>query len=58
MRSYLNDAPGQKNADMVEKSPLANPGLRMILVSHHLSPEWREQFTKVYDLRRGQPPRT
>ena len=40
----------QKNADIVEKSLLANPELTLILVSHHLAPERKEQFTQVYDL--------
>ena len=40
----------QKNADIVEKSLLANPELTLILVSHHLTPERKEQFTRVYDL--------
>ncbi len=40
----------QKNADIVEKSLLANPDLTLILVSHHLSPERKAQFTGVYDL--------
>ena len=40
----------QKNADIVEKSLLANPNLTLILVSHHLTPERKEQFTQVYDL--------
>lgn len=39
----------QKNADIVEKSLLANPDLTLILVSHHLTPERKEQFTQVYD---------
>ncbi len=39
----------QKNADIVEKSLLANPELTLILVSHHLTPERKEQFTQVYD---------
>ncbi len=43
----------QKNADIVEKSLLANPDLTLILVSHHLAPERKEQFTQVFDL---QPP--
>jgi len=43
----------QKNADIVEKSLLANPDLTLILVSHHLTPERKEQFTQVFDL---QPP--
>ena len=40
----------QKNADIVEKSLLANPGLTLILVSHHLTPERKAQFTQVFDL--------
>ncbi len=40
----------QKNADIVEKSLLANPDLTLILVSHHLTPERKGQFTRVYDL--------
>lgn len=40
----------QKNADIVEKSLLANPDLTLILVSHHLTQERKEQFTQVYDL--------
>lgn len=40
----------QKNADIVEKSLLTNPELTLILVSHHLSPERKRQFTQVYDL--------
>ena len=43
----------QKNADIVEKSLLANPDLTLILVSHHLTQERKEQFTQVFDL---QPP--
>ena len=43
----------QKNADIVEKSLLANTDLTLILVSHHLTPERKEQFTQVFDL---QPP--
>ena len=43
----------QKNADIVEKSLLANPDLTLILVSHHLTPERKKQFTQVFDL---QPP--
>lgn len=35
----------QKNADIIEKSLLANPDLTLILVSHHLTPERKEQFT-------------
>ena len=41
----------QKNADIVEKSLLANPDLTLILVSHHLTPERKRQFTRVYDLK-------
>ena len=40
----------QKNAGIVEDSLLANPELTLILVSHHLSPERKGQFTQVYDL--------
>ena len=40
----------QKNADIVEKSLLSNPDLTLILVSHHLTPERKEQFTQVFDL--------
>ena len=40
----------QKNADIVEKSLLANRRLTLILVSHHLSPERKAQFTQVYEL--------
>lgn len=40
----------QKNADIVEQSLLASPELTLILVSHHLTPERKEQFTQVYDL--------
>ena len=40
----------QNNADIVEKSLLDNPELTLILVSHHLTPERKEQFTRVYDL--------
>ena len=40
----------QKNADIVETSPLATPELTPILVSHHLAPERKQQFTHVYDL--------
>ena len=43
----------QKNADIVEKSLLSNPDLTLILVSHHLTPERKEQFTQVFGL---QPP--
>ncbi len=40
----------QKNADIVEKSLLANPELTLILVSHHLSPARKAQFDGVYHL--------
>lgn len=40
----------QRNADIVERSLLANPDLTLILVSHHLTPERKRQFTRVYDL--------
>lgn len=40
----------QKNADIVEESLLGNPDLTLILVSHHLSPERKKQFTKVFEL--------
>ena len=40
----------QKNADIVEQSLLENPDLTLILVSHHLSPERKKQFTKVFEL--------
>ena len=40
----------QKNADIVEESLLKNPDLTLILVSHHLTPERKAMFTKVYEL--------
>ena len=40
----------QKNADIVEQSLLANPDLTLILVSHHLTPERKAQFTEVYEM--------
>ena len=40
----------QKNADIVEQSLLQNPDLTLILISHHLSPARKAQFTRVYDL--------
>lgn len=40
----------QKNADIVEEALLSNPGLTLILVSHHLNDERKKQFTKVYEL--------
>ena len=41
----------QKNADIVERSLLANPDLTLILISHHLTPERKEQFTRVFEMR-------
>lgn len=40
----------QKNADIVEQSLLSNPDLTLILVSHHLSPERKAQFDRVFAL--------
>ena len=40
----------QQNADIVEQSLLGNPELTLILVSHHLTPERKAQFTQVYEL--------
>lgn len=40
----------QKNADIVEKSLLSNPDLTLILVSHHLTDQRRQQFDRVYAL--------
>ena len=40
----------QKNADIVEKSLLANPDLTLILVSHHLTEARKGQFSEVYEL--------
>ena len=40
----------QKNADIVEQSLLNNPNLTLILVSHHLTPKRKAQFTKVFEL--------
>ena len=40
----------QKNAGIVEDNLLDNPDLTLILVSHHLSPERKARFTKVYNL--------
>ena len=37
-----------KNADLVEKCLLANPDLTLILISHHLTPERKAQFDRVY----------
>lgn len=34
----------------VEKSLPSNPDLTLILVSYHLSAEWKRQFDQVYDL--------
>ncbi len=40
----------RENADIVEESLLNNKDLTLILISHHLSKERREQFDKVYEL--------
>lgn len=40
----------QKNADIVEQSLLSNPDVTLILVTHHLTPERKAQFTQVYEL--------
>lgn len=40
----------QKNADIVESKLLANAGLTLILVSHHLSDQRKAQFDRVYAL--------
>lgn len=40
----------QKNAGIVEDNLLDNPDLTLILASHHLSPERKARFTKVYNL--------
>ncbi len=40
----------QKNADIVEQSLLGNPGLTLILVSHHLTAERKGQYTRIYEL--------
>lgn len=45
----------QQNADIVEESLLKNPELTLILVSHHLAPERKAQFTKVYELEHMEP---
>ncbi len=37
-----------KNADIVEESLLKNPDLTVILVSHHLTEDRKQQFTQVY----------
>lgn len=39
-----------QNADLVEKSLLANPNLTLILISHHLSDKRKAQFDCVYEL--------
>lgn len=41
----------QKNADIVEKSLLSNPELTLILVSHHLTPQRKTQFDRVFELK-------
>ncbi|MCD7946131.1 MAG: ABC transporter ATP-binding protein/permease [Clostridiales bacterium] len=40
----------QTNADLVERSLLANRELTLILVSHHLSQERKNQFDRVFEL--------
>lgn len=40
----------QENAYIVETSLLSSPNLTLILVSHHLNRERKEQFTKVYNM--------
>lgn len=40
----------QRNADIVEHSLLANPNLTLILISHHLAEERKQQFDAVYSL--------
>ena len=40
----------KQNADIVERSLLANPDLTLILVSHHLSEERKKQFDMIYEL--------
>lgn len=37
-----------ENAEIVEKSLLSNPDLTLILISHHLTQERKEQFDQVY----------
>lgn len=49
-KAHRESALDQKNADIVEKSLLANPDLTLILVSHHLNDARKAQFTRVYDL--------
>lgn len=39
----------QQNADIVEQSLLSNPDLTLVLVSHHLTPARKAQFTQVYN---------
>ena len=39
----------KQNADIVERSLLANPDITLILVSHHLSDERKQQFDQVYN---------
>lgn len=41
----------QENADIVEQSLLMNPEFTLILVSHHLSLERRNQFDQVYEMK-------
>ena len=48
----------QKNADIVEQRLLENPDLTLILVSHHLSPARKAQFTQVFALEPAVSPAT
>lgn len=38
------------NADLVERSLLSNPSLTLILISHHLSEDRKNQFNAVYEI--------
>ena len=40
----------RENADIIERNLLSRPELTLILVSHHLSPERKAQFTRVFTL--------
>ncbi len=40
----------KQNADIIERSLLANPEITLILVSHHLTEERKKQFDKVFVL--------
>lgn len=41
----------RENADIVEESLLKNPEITLILISHHLTSERRNQFDHVYELK-------